>query len=94
MDKFLSFVLTPVGLFFQGFVIQKLWFWFITSLGVPEIEIAQGIGIGLLFSILKGLSSYDIKHMDENSDTLRKQIIGIVFCLFILIFGFIVSLFL
>lgn len=49
----------------RGFVLSRLWQWFIAPLGVAQIGIAQAIGI----SILVGLLAKDGKPKDDDEDT-------------------------
>ena len=35
-----------------GFVLSKLWLWFLVPVGVNHITLVQGIGVGLIFCLL------------------------------------------
>ena len=74
----------------QGFVISKLWFWFIAPLGIVNIGIAQAIGISLIVSLLT-------THVDMARDPDMKgwpMLIGqVAGLLFIWGFGAIVHMF-
>jgi hypothetical protein len=48
----------------EGFVIMKLWNWFITVLGVPAIEFWHAVGLALFVSILN--SSIAHSHTIDN----------------------------
>lgn len=49
----LGFVLTlAVGSIFQGYVLSKMWLWFVVPLGVVELPVAHAIGISLTAGLL------------------------------------------
>lgn len=53
MKTALTFLLTPWTSILRGYVISKLWAWFIVAaFGVPGIGIAIGAGLSLLVSVL------------------------------------------
>lgn len=53
----LMILIMPVEMAFRGFVIYKLWGWFVVPLGVASITIAWALGFSVLVSLLKGTST-------------------------------------
>lgn len=88
--KVVAGILVAVLIFLvKGFTLSVLWNWFLPSLGIPVIGIAQAIGVSLVTSYLL----YKVK----KGDTEKKlsDIVGKVFgmSVIILIIGYIVKLF-
>lgn len=53
MNTALAFLLVPWTSILRGYVISRLWAWFIVAaFGVPGIGIAIGAGLSLLVSVL------------------------------------------
>lgn len=48
-------LLSVLQIVYTGWVITKLWLWFMVPLGVPAIGIAHAIGLGILISLIAGL---------------------------------------
>lgn len=47
------FVLLPLGVMWSGYVLSKLWAWFVVpALGVPELSIPAAIGLALIVSYM------------------------------------------
>ena len=70
----LTILLGPVALvgatILRGWVLAKLWGWFIVSLGVPAIGVAQAIGISGLIAMLTYEGSQPSQKSDEELNTL------------------------
>lgn len=64
----LSIMAIPIFILFNGFIIMKLWLWFIVPLGVPILTIWHAFGIASFVNFFKyGLSTkYDVKQMDKD----------------------------
>lgn len=83
------------AIFLKGFVLSKLWGWFLVPLGVPEIGFAHSIGVCILISFLtfQNIKSY----VDDNKTAEQRagEYIGwiILYPLLTLLFGFLASLF-
>ena len=65
MDKFwtglIAFLAEWVLIPLEGFVVSAIWGWFIVSLfGLPSLGLAGGIGLILLFRMLRGTEPNDI----------------------------------
>ncbi len=89
------FVISPLFTIYNGFVISKLWLWFLVPLGIFEIRIVQAIGISLIFSILKGFSISDLILNEDNVIPLWKiYLTGFIMNNIFLLSGFIYSQFL
>jgi hypothetical protein len=54
----------PVGVILQGFVLCKLWFWFVHPLGVPDISIPQSLGLSTLAGLF-GLTNSRMPKKDS-----------------------------
>jgi hypothetical protein len=57
----LLMVLIPVAVIWQGFVLSKLWEWFLVPLGVHGIGVTQAIGV----MVLVGLCAHQSKNIKE-----------------------------
>ena len=53
----LSFLLAIASEILRGFLISKMWLWFIVPLGFPSITIAKAIGIFLICRTIVGFNS-------------------------------------
>lgn len=47
-----ALAMMPVGALFAGFVITRLWGWFLVPMGFPMVTIWQAIGIDLLVTFM------------------------------------------
>lgn len=47
------FGLFPLLLVYHGFVLQKMWSWYVVPLGPPELTLRCAIGLGLTFAFLR-----------------------------------------
>lgn len=64
----------------RGFVISKLWAWFVTSsFGIPSIGIAASIGISLLVSYL----TYQYSHTEDKRPFAEKMTSMLLLPLFV-----------
>lgn len=47
-----TILLTSVSAIFRGFVLTKLWVWFVVPFGVMQISLIHGIGISIIIGFL------------------------------------------
>lgn len=78
----------PIYLF-QGFVLTKLWFWFVVPVGLPNINFIEAVGIVMIVDFLT--SQYIPKNNDE--DRISAFLYSIMGPLFILLIGWIITWF-
>lgn len=52
MKIMIGLLLTPWTMMLRGFVLVKLWHWFIVPLGVVELRIPTALGIAVIVSLL------------------------------------------
>ena len=73
----------------NGFVLTKLWAWFIVPFGLPELGLAQAIGIAMVIGFLTN------QHIPDNKDEKAwKPFITLYVGPFLTLFaGYIVTLF-
>lgn len=89
-DVIAGFTVVITASVINGVVVSFLWQWFIANtLNVPNISIANGIGIMILFRTLSGSPD------DTNSEMpfVERMLISIAASLVILAFGWLISLF-
>lgn len=60
------------GVMWRGFVLAKLWLWFLVPLGVAPLGIAQAIGISALVSMLTHQAQKTEKTDESLNDLLFK----------------------
>jgi len=71
--KALYLILTVAGIPWTGFVISKLWLWFLVPLGIVPVGIWWACGIGTTLQALRGWSgmekrfAIDTEHDDEKA---------------------------
>jgi hypothetical protein len=89
-------ILAILAMTFSGFVLVKLWSWFIvaTFKAVP-LTIPQGIGICLVTSVVTGSAYRITKRRKDNGDDIGLQIIKSIFefigiSVLLLFFGYII----
>ena len=95
-----SFILNILTTILRGFVIVKMWEWFvIPTFGVFEIELIQAIGISTFISFLFNTPNvkdyYQMKEF-QNSDVYKwydKAIVSSAWSLIGLVIGYIIQLF-
>ena len=81
----------PLLLILRGFVLSKLWVWFITPIfSFRPLTIPEAIGIAVIVSFLIASNS----HKDEKQTNATVIISGVFYQLFGLLLGFIIHLFL
>lgn len=90
----IAIIVTPCAVLLKGFVLSKLWFWFIVPLGVPAISLWHAWGIAILaamFSHQASTSTYDPKVEEYGFGyVIAKSIImGILMPLLTWFFGYI-----
>ena len=93
-----SLSLLVLSLTWSGFVVTKLWKWFIVpTFHIQELTIPVAIGISLFlhFTTKADLSELPTKHDDKTTEEkLLQATVNVIFKpAFILLFGWIVSLF-
>lgn len=49
-----SIATIPVGMLLQGYVLVQLWGWFVVPLGAARLNLAQAIGLRLVWFIVRG----------------------------------------
>lgn len=86
-------LLIPVSAAFKGFVLSRLWGYFVVPLGVPEIGIAHAFGLALVVSMFTPTPSGKDKDSEEG---MGERVIRAIFMSFgvpalILLIGWIVS---
>ena len=59
------FMVIPLITIFRGFVLQKLWLWFMIPFGLSEIGLAHALGLSVLIGLFTGSGS---TKKDKNSD--------------------------
>lgn len=93
MKQFLLYLIfTIIMIFVNGFVIMKVWNWFINPyFGLMTLNLPMGIGIGLLAQSMTGSTQYNEQTEEERVTSL---IMTIIVPILILITGFITQLFL
>jgi hypothetical protein len=92
----LSAVAIVVGSIMEGWVLSKLWGWFVSPLfGVPSLSIAAAIGFALVISMLTHQSTSSDSNKDKDWTNLVAAVIAkTVFTpLMFLLFGYIVKMF-
>ena len=88
-----TFIFSPLFTIYSGFVLSKLWLWFLVPLGIFQIGTIQGIGIVYIFSVVKGVSICD--HINNGKIQIYKMYLtSFIFNTLILFFGYIYSQFL
>ncbi len=70
-----------------GWVITKLWGWYVVPFGIPQISVAHAIGIDLLMSYLT------MHYTKSERSIVERIIISVGTPLMFLLFGWIISLF-
>ena len=84
--------LVAVFALLHGFVLMKLWGWFIVpTFKLPPLSIAPAIGLGLVVGIL--VTRYPNKKMDEQEKTLQNMLVAFLIPIITLMMGYIVHLF-
>ena len=79
--KFL--IIQTLLMLYKGFVIVKLWNWFITPLGIIQINLWHALGVMVLFKLLT--YQYTGKELDEND---KNTVIIVLVLFYNLVFGF------
>jgi len=47
----LILIMIPISILLKGFVLSKLWFWFMVPLGVVPISLAHAYGLAILIAL-------------------------------------------
>ena len=74
LEKLVVLVLTPLASIWKGFVMCKLWLWFVVPLGLAPLTIPLAIGLMLLRALI--IYAPDSKPEIENKDGLRLIILS------------------
>ncbi len=87
----LVLITIPVGCLMRGFVLAKLWYWFLVPFGLPAISLAHAYGLAVTVALFHGLSS---SSKSEGSDSIwgvvGKAICGMILApLFVWLIGYI-----
>lgn len=62
LQLFFSIIAAPVYFMWCGFVLSKLWFWFVVpSFGFPALTVVDAAGICLIIKFTKGYKLSDTK---------------------------------
>lgn len=61
----INLALLPAYLLWSGFVLAKLWTWFIVPLGAPALSVPSAIGIGLVVGFVTGRPSNEVVHSEK-----------------------------
>ena len=79
------FIFMPIFTALRGFVLHRLWAWFVVPLGVPAIGIAHAVGLAMLVGFLKmSQHDFDQESDDEPLARLIGQSIG-----YVVVYGFV-----
>lgn len=87
------FILVPIGIVLGGFVLSKLWGWFIVPVFamLPTLTVAQAVGVNTVLGFFKlGLAT---TIYDEEVTIGIKTVGAILIYLLVLLFGWIIHLF-
>ena len=90
-ELFVTLLMGPITAIAGGFVLMKLWIWFLIPMGLFEISIVQAIGVKIIISFLTANNLNSIKI--EQSKSKRVMII-LIYDTVMLLFGFVYSRFL
>lgn len=90
-----GFLATSIGLVVSGFVLTKLWFWFVVpTFGFTPLGIVESIGVVILVSFLKSAKRDESVDLDNFwKQLIDKLLFSIYASLAFLFFGWAVSLF-
>jgi hypothetical protein len=63
----LMFIALIYGAFAYGFVVYKMYYWFLLPvfINLPHISVYEGIGIGLFIGLFRSNSSHDYEYKGE-----------------------------
>lgn len=82
----------PIGIILRGFVLCKLWSWFIVyQFSLPELTIPIALGISLLIAMLT--HQYQTNKEEKERGIMHLVSLTIIAPLFFLACGWIISLF-
>ena len=82
----------PVVLLSRGITVSVLWSWFVVPTGTDPISVPVGIGFSLLVSVLTGGNVSD-DDQDGVRNAIKSVIFGVIYPLFLLLTGWVVTLF-
>lgn len=98
----LSLLTIPLTTMLNGYSVQVMWTWFVSeTFGVRQLGLAQAIGLGMVASLITGVTSLYIYLMrnikneskDPNVDMISSILISFFFPLFTLAMGWLVHQF-
>lgn len=76
---FLNFI--SVGI--RGFVLYKVWGWFVTPLGVPEISFVHAVGLLFVFTIILGFKPIEQRSFEEGLKfTIERTLFNVITLVF------------
>lgn len=77
MITFIKVLCAIVSTISGGFVVSKLWFWFVVPIGVMPIGIAQAIGLDILITFI--VTKIGDLQTNSTDDSIKKGIICVVY---------------
>lgn len=93
MAFILAMIIQPIVMIWYGFVLTKLWSWFIvTTFSLPELGMPTAIGVALVIGFLTHQSQKTEE--DPIEGVVRVGIHGLINPALYLLMGYIVSMFL
>lgn len=103
MNKLLKSViliaLTAVGVILKGWVLSKIWIWFIVStFGTAPLRLVEAIGLSIFVTLLTYKHNRQTQEEDDEQnknlpDTIYNALKSMVLVLYLLLIGYIVHLF-
>lgn len=91
---FITVVMTAALTTWEGFVLSKMWGWFLVpTFGLPAITIPVAIGICLIAAFLTHQQNFKVKSGDDLKDAFNAWGYGFVVSLMIFFIGWIVKAF-
>ena len=94
MSGLVTFLALPFTLTWKGFVISKLWGWFLVPLALPPIGIAHAVGISTLAALLTMKVTHKDAEKRTDKQTIDVIVLAVLWPLMALGIGFITQLFL
>lgn len=64
MNPFITLMILPIYIAYEGFVLSTFWSWFVVPLGAPALGVAQAAGIALMVSVARAKASETKQHID------------------------------
>ena len=92
MGCLLIIIMIPVGILVKGFVLVKLWGWFVVPFGLMEINTAHSLGLSTCIALFHGVSSGSSKTDEDETmgKLVGKAVAGLLLApLFVLFLGWV-----